>query len=119
MHIVRDILDTAVVDRNGEPMGRADRVVVERRPHAPPRVVAIEIGPEALAARVGRRCGRWVARLMDAAGLGEGRRMRIGVHVFLRVTDRITVDLSFGHTDAATVEQKLRSIVRAIPGAKS
>jgi hypothetical protein len=119
VHVVRDLLDTAVVDRNGEPMGRADRVVVERRPDAPPRVVAIEVGPVALAARLGRRWGQWIARLMEAAGLAGGQRMRVSVHQFLRVTDRITVDVSFGHTPAAAVEQKLRSIVRAIPGATS
>jgi hypothetical protein len=119
MHVVRDLLDTAVVDRNGHPMGRADRVVVECREHAPPRVIAIEIGAGALAARVSRRCGDWIARLLDAAGFGGGQRMRIGVRQFLRITDRITVDVSFGDTAAATVERKLRSVVRPIPGARA
>ena len=119
MHIVRDLLDTAVVDRNGHPMGRADRVVVECREHAPPRVIAIEIGPGALAARVGRRFGDWIAWLLDAIGFGEGQRMRIGVRQFLRVTDRITVDVSFRDTAAATVERKLQAVVRSIPGARS
>jgi hypothetical protein len=118
MHVVRDLLDTAVVDRNGHPMGRADRVVIERREHAPPRVVAIEIGVGALAARLGLRPGRWVARLLRAAGLADGQPLRVHVRQFQGVADHIRVDLSFGHTAAASVEQKLRAVVRAIPGAK-
>jgi hypothetical protein len=89
----------------------------------PHEVARIDQHPQHAVARLPRAsaadAGGWVARLLAATGLGEGQRMRVGVQQFLRVTDRITVDVSFGHTAAATVERKLRSVVGAIPGAKS
>jgi hypothetical protein len=58
MDLVRDILDMAVVDRNGREMGRADGILIEVRGDKPPLVRAIEIGPAVLASRLHPALGR-------------------------------------------------------------
>jgi hypothetical protein len=68
MDLVRDVLDKQVVDRHRAKMGRVDSIVAELRAGRPPRVVAIEIGPVALARRIGERPARWVARLAGKIG---------------------------------------------------
>jgi hypothetical protein len=117
VHLVRDLLDKAVVDRHGREMGRADRVVLEVRRGSPPRVTAIEVGASALGHRVGRRCGRWTAAFLHAFGVDEGQPLRIHVSQFLGVTADVKVDLAFGQTPAANVERELRRFVSALPGA--
>ena len=116
MHLVRDLLDKAVIDRNGREMGRADRVVLEVRRGSPPRVAAIEVGASALGQRLGPSWGRWAAALLHGFGVDEGQPLRVHVSQILGVTDTITVDLAFGHTPAANVEHKLRRFISALPG---
>jgi hypothetical protein len=117
VHIVRDLLDKAVVDRHGREMGRVERVVVEARHGSPPRVVAFEVGAPALGARLGRVIGRSVAGLLHALGVDEGQPMRIHVSQILDATDKVKVDLAFGETAAANLERKLRGLVGQLPGA--
>ena len=64
MHLVRDLLDKSIVDRNGREMGRADRVILEIRNGAPPRVVALETGAGSLAERLSTSFGRAMAGLV-------------------------------------------------------
>ena len=116
MDLVRDILDKKVTDRNGGEMGRADSIVLEIREGAPPRVVGLEIGPEVLAHRVHPLLGRWVAALQYALGISEGRPLRIAFSEILDITDDVKVDRAVGGTAAATVEQRLRRWISAIPG---
>jgi sporulation protein YlmC with PRC-barrel domain len=118
VHLVRDLLDKAVIDRNGRDMGRVDRVVLEVGDGSPPRVVSIEVGASALGHRLGRRCGRWVAGLLHACGVDDGQPLRIHVSQILGVTDTVKVDLAFGETSAANVERKARRFVGALPGAE-
>jgi len=117
VHLVRDLLDKVVIDRNGREMGRVDRVVLELREGSPPRVVSIEVGASALGHRLGRRFGRWAAGLLHAFGVDDGQPLRIHVSQILGVTDTVKVDLAFGETSAANVERTLRRIVAAVPGA--
>lgn len=117
MQLVRDVLDKAVLDRNGRNMGRVDRVLIERGTGSPPRVVAIEIGPSALAERLSRSFGRWVTGLLHGLGVEEGQPLRVHVRQILGITDTVKVDLAFGETPAANVERKLRTLVTRIPGA--
>lgn len=117
MHLVRDLLDKAVIDRNGREMGRADRVVLEVGRGSPPRVAAIEVGASALGQRLGPGWGRWAAALLHGFGVDHGQPLRIHVSQILGVTDTIAVDLAFGQTPAANVECKLRRIIRVLPGA--
>jgi sporulation protein YlmC with PRC-barrel domain len=116
LHLVRDVLDKGLADRNGRDMGRVDRVVLHVRDGAPPRVAAIEVGPAVLAERLGRALGRWVAGLEHAFAVDEGRPVRIPFRDVLDISDQVKVDLAFGDTAAATVEQRLRRLVGSIPG---
>jgi sporulation protein YlmC with PRC-barrel domain len=114
--LVRDLLDKRVVDRNGREMGRVDSLILEAREGAPPRLAAIELGPAVLANRVHRLLGRWAAALEHGFGVDEGRPLRIPVAAVLEIQDHVKVDLAFGETSAATVEQRLRRWIRSIPG---
>jgi sporulation protein YlmC with PRC-barrel domain len=116
MDVVRDLLDKKVVDRNGREMGRVDGAVMEVRDDAPPRVVALELGPAVLAYRIRPIFGRWVAALEHALGVAEGRPLRIPVGEILGIHDQVTVDLAVGETPAATVEKRLRAWISSVPG---
>jgi len=118
VHLVRDLLDKAIVDRNGHEMGRADRVILEVRHGAPPRVVAIEAGASSLGARLGVAFGRWIAGLLHGLGVDEGQPLRLNVSEILGVTETIKADRAFAATPAANVEHALREIISRIPGAQ-
>lgn len=116
MDLIRDLLDKKVVDRNGREMGRVDRIVLHLRQGAAPRVVALELGPEVLGDRVRPIFGRWVAALQYAFDVADGRPVRIAMDDVLAMNDHVKVDLAVGETAAATIEQRLRRWVSAIPG---
>jgi hypothetical protein len=116
MDLIRDVLDTRVVDRQGQVMGRVDNVVLEIRAGAPPRVTALELGPAVLAYRIRPILGRWMAALLHGFGLGQGHPLRIRCGDILEIDRQITVDLALGDTTAAMVERRLRAWVRTIPG---
>jgi sporulation protein YlmC with PRC-barrel domain len=116
MNLVRDLLDKKVVDRNGREMGRVDSIVLPIRAGDPPRVAALELGPGVLAHRVRPILGRWVSALEHAFGVDEGRPLRIPFGAVLDIHDHVKVDLAFGETAAATVEQRLRRWISSIPG---
>src|SRR5215217_7385633 len=60
MYVFRDILDKQLIDRNDEPFGRVDGIVIEPREGAPPRVLQLTLGAVPLAGRFGQRVQRWV-----------------------------------------------------------
>ncbi len=117
MQLVRDLLDKRVVDRNGRDMGRVDRLVIESVTGSPPRVVAIEIGSSALGERLGCFVGRWITGLLHGLGVEKGQPLRVPVGQVLGVADTVKVNVAFGDTPAASIEHKLRTLVRRIPGA--
>jgi hypothetical protein len=118
MQLVRDLLDKAIADRNGRDMGRVDRIVVERRAGSPPRVVAIEVGPSALAERLSHTLGRWVTGLLHGLDLADGQPTRIHVTQILGITEKVKVDCAFGETAAAGAERALHGFVSSLPGGK-
>jgi PRC-barrel domain protein len=118
VHLVRDLLDKAVVDRNGREMGRVDRVVIERGHGSPSRVVAIEVGLSALGERLGSTFGGWTTGLLHGLGIEQGQPLRVQVGQILDVANTVKVNLAFGETPAANLERKLRRLVKRIPGAR-
>lgn len=58
LHLVHDVMDKLVLDRDKHRMGRVDDVVLQLVDGEPPRIVYIEMGGLALARRVGR-IARW------------------------------------------------------------
>jgi sporulation protein YlmC with PRC-barrel domain len=115
MDLVRDMLDKRVVDRNGREMGRVDGIILSIRPGEAPSVLALELGPAVLAARLSPLFGRWVAALEHGFGVDAGRPVRIPFKAILHVHNQIKIDLAFGETPAATIERRLRRWVASIP----
>jgi hypothetical protein len=115
LDLVRDMLDKRVVDRNGREMGRVDSIILRVDAAEPPSILALELGPAVLAARVRPLFGRWVAALEHGFGVNEGRPFRIPFKDVLQAHQLIKVDAAFGETPAATIEQRLRRWVAAIP----
>jgi len=114
MDLVRDVLDSKVVDRNGREMGRVDRLFLEVRGNRPPCVVALELGPAVLAHRVHPLLGRFVAGLERAFGIEEGRPFRVAFED-VDIGDSVRVDAAFGETSAATVEKRFRQWLSLLP----
>jgi hypothetical protein len=114
MDLVRDVLDKAVVDRNGREMGRVDGIVLETRTGSPPRVATLDIGPSALAYRLSPALARWIEAAERAWGVDDGRPVRISTGDVLRVEIDVTVDVAVGQTGAENVEMRLRRWVRRI-----
>src|SRR5215218_8088808 len=108
MDLVRDMLDKKVVDRNGRDMGRVDSIILRFDAAEPPSVLALEVGPSVLAARVTPLFGRWVAALEHGFGISDGRPFRISFKDILHVHNHIKIDVAFSETPAATIEQRLR-----------
>ncbi len=115
MDLVRDLLDTLVVDRNGREMGRVDTIVLDVRDGAPPEVVALELGPAVLAYRLGPWLGRLVAGIEHAFEVDAGRPVRVRLKDVLSIHNHVKVDLAFGETGAATIESRLRRWVGSLP----
>jgi sporulation protein YlmC with PRC-barrel domain len=118
MDVVRDVLDKAVVDRNGRKMGRVDGIVLDRREGQPPRLTAILIGPVALGDRLHRNIGRLVSTLVARTGLGQGRPVRIDFENIADVGRSVKLRLLIGETAVDAVERRLRAWVLKIPGSR-
>lgn len=117
LHLARDLQDKRAVDRNGRELGRVDRVVVALPPDGMGRVIAIEIGPSSLGARLHPLVGRIVRAIERFFELEEGRPFRAPVAQILKVGESITLDVAAGETATLAVEQRLRRFVRRFPGA--
>lgn len=117
MELVGDLQDKKVVDRNGRDLGRVDRVVLEVGSGEPPCVTAIELGIGVLGCRLGVVAGGLLRGLEQALRIDTGRPYRIPVTSILSIGDVVKVDVSAGDTPAAALEQRLRALLRAIPGA--
>lgn len=117
LHLTRDLEDKRVVDRNGRDLGRVDRVVLRREPDGVPHVIAIEIGPGALASRLHPAAGRITRAIEEVFQLDGGRPVRVPVEQIEHVGDTVKLSLAAGETTALAVEQRLRRLVRHFPGA--
>lgn len=65
LELARDCLDSRVLDRNGDLLGRVDGIVLAIPVRGPPRVVAIEMGAVTQARRLSPGIGwvvAWLAR---------------------------------------------------------
>lgn len=65
LHLIHDVLDKMVLDRNKHRLGRVDNLVLQVATDAPPRVVYMEMGGAALLNRLGRigqRVATWIGQ---------------------------------------------------------
>ena len=61
--LVRDVLDTQVLDREQRPLGKVDGIALELREGSPPRVAYLEVDGVTAWRRLGERYARWAAKL--------------------------------------------------------
>lgn len=118
MHLVRDLLDKQVVDRNGRPLGRVDGIVLDTCAGSAARLGAILIGPTALGFRLHPALGRWIAAVERAVGLPADRPVRIDADHIVNIGRQIRTDIATSDTAAAAVEQRIRSWLAHIPGGR-
>ncbi len=111
--LVRDVLDKALLDRKGDPMGRADGLVIVYEDGKQPRVAYIEAGITVLAARLSRRIGRCVRLMAQRWGLRRGQPTRIRWKQVKRIGIELKVDVDGDQTPALAWEHWLRK--KAIP----
>lgn len=118
MDVVRDLLDTLLVDRNGREMGRVDGIVLDVRQGEPPRLESFVVGPTALGSRLHPVLGRWVHALEAALGIADGRPVYIDCRHVTEIDVLVKTDLAISETALDIVEGALRRWLKKIPGAQ-
>lgn len=120
VHLIRDVLDNALVDHRHDPMGKVDGLTMELREGAPPRVVAIECGFPVLARRVHPRLERWVRAIGLRWGVRRGRVLRIALKKVRKIDREIELDADADRSPASAWENWLRRhFTSHIPGSGS
>lgn len=118
LRLVRDVLDSQMVDRRQRQSGKVDGIVAELRDDGRLVITAIENGlPEAVR-RVSPRVGDWIAALGRRWGVRKGEVYRIPFAKIRHTGINVRIDLDAAETPLLAWEQWLRAhIVRRIPGA--
>jgi hypothetical protein len=116
MDLVRDILDSQLVDRNGRNIGRVDGILLELRHTRPPRVAALEVGAVTLARRIHPRLARWFRAVMAKVAPVRVTPVRIPPHAFRDIGADIELDVD-ADTKLLRIENWVRRhIVARLPG---
>ena len=116
--LVRDLLDTQVLDREKRPLGKVDGIGLELRDGAPPRVAYLEVeGPTAWA-RLGEHWGRWAAKLASRWQRG-GHPYRFAWSQVIDLGIDIEIDADAERSPPSDLERWLRErFVGRLPGGK-
>ena len=77
MHVIREVLDMQIVDRDEERVGRVDGIVAELREGEPPVIVALELGFVTIARRIHRRLESVAEALHKRWGVRRSARYHI------------------------------------------
>jgi hypothetical protein len=118
IHLIRDVLDNQLVDREECPLGKADGIVLVLRKDKPPRLAYIEVGMSTIAARLSERLGKMVERMGRKWGVRHGKPYRIPWAKVSHVGIDVELDLSADETPVMAWEKWLaKNIVGRIPGA--
>ncbi|HYK41586.1 MAG TPA: hypothetical protein VE007_04295 [Thermoanaerobaculia bacterium] len=119
MHLVRDLLDKQLVDRDGRLMGKVDGIVIQPRRGKAPRVTAIETGAVVLGARLHPAIGRRVERLLARLTKRAAEPVRVPLEKILHRGLEIQVEVDARRTSALALERWLaEKIVGRIPGGR-
>jgi sporulation protein YlmC with PRC-barrel domain len=117
LHLIRDVLDKKLMDREDCEMGRADGLVMEFGENTQPHVTHILIGGPALWARVHPALGRLSRRLARAWGPKREGTVRIPWSRVETVGTEVKLDVKAKDTGALDWELWIaRHIVERIPG---
>jgi sporulation protein YlmC with PRC-barrel domain len=117
MNLIRDVMDTQLIRRNGHRMGKVDGLVIELREGAPPRLAYIETGAHVLARRLGPRFERWTRSLRRLLVGGGETTVRVP---WSGVRDvGVDIEIDAAETSATQLQEWLvQHVVRHVPGTK-
>jgi hypothetical protein len=118
LQLSHDVIDSQLVDRHQEKIGRIDELLLELEEGAPPRVATIVVGGPARA----RRVGTWFVALHRAVHALFGHRVeresRIPFGAVRRIADTIELDVDGDELESMHLERWLSSrVICRIPGA--
>ena len=117
MNLVRDVLDKELLDREGEPMGRVDGLVMHIGKNSQPRVTHIDVGGAVLWERVHPFFGRLFRRMAQLWGPKRREQVRIPWSRVETVGRDIKLDVVANETGAIDWEIWIaRHIIERIPG---
>ena len=121
MHIIRELLDKQIVDRDEEPLGRVDGIVAELAEGEPPRIVQLELGWVPLARRIAHRFETLALAAHKRWSVRRSARYHIAWESVLEVdVHHVKVDVSADETPAYDWERWLRrNVIGRIPGAST
>ncbi len=116
--LIRDLLDTQLIDRDNEKMGRIDGIVLTMDDGGPPRIDHFELGLVVLARRVHPRVESWVQSLRDRWSVRRTARQRVPWSSVLKLeVTQVQVDVKASETPGFDWERWLRKhVVDHIPG---
>jgi sporulation protein YlmC with PRC-barrel domain len=113
MLLAREVLDQEVIDRDGNPMGKVDGIVLRLETGGPARVDSLRVGGTTLLWRLHAGLARWMERRLG----GEGHVTRIPWAKVLKIGIDVKVDVVAEESPAYHWERWVRErIVRRIPG---
>jgi hypothetical protein len=120
VHIVRDVLDKKLFDRNNDRMGRVDGLIMQVPQRGQPRITHITIGGRPLAHRIGSRTAavtRWIAERVGPKRLAP---IRIPWSAVKTAGRDIRLDVDAIESGARAWETWIeKNIIDHIPGAGS
>ena len=118
LRLIRDVLDSQMVDRRHRQSGKVDGILAELREDGRLVITAVENGlPEAVR-RVSPKVGDWIAALGRRWGVRKGEIYRIPFDKVRRAGIEVRIDLDAEATPLLAWEKWLHDhIVRHIPGA--
>jgi hypothetical protein len=117
VHLVGDVLDKQVTDRNREPIGKADGIVLVLRRNQPPRVEWLELGLTTLGRRVHPRVAGAIEWIERRLGVHDGKPLRLAFPRIKSVGIDVHVDVDGRRTTALVWETWWRRVLSHIPGA--
>ena len=118
LHLSHDVIDSQLVDRHKEKIGRVDELLLELEEGKPPRVATIVIGGRARA----RRVGGWMVALHRAVHALLGHRgeheSRVPFDAVRCIADTIELDVDGNELASMHVEHWLaKRVICRSPGA--
>jgi sporulation protein YlmC with PRC-barrel domain len=118
VHLSRNVIDTQLVDRHQQKIGRIDELLLELEEGKPPRVATIVIGGAARARRVGGwmvACHRVVRALFGQRAEHE---TRVPFDAVRCIADTIELDVEGKTLESLWLERWLSEhVISRIPGA--
>ena len=117
MHLVRDVLDKELLDREEQPMGRVDGLIMHLGERSQPRITHIAVGGATLWERVHPVFGRLSRHMSKLWGPKRDKDVRIAWSHVKTVGRDIKLDVEARNTGAIDWELWIaRHVIERIPG---